>query len=118
MSISTPQGGGGSNRPVSTTPGGKPKDSPIAATSKKAGAAPKKAGVPNRSTGPGAKKTPGKKAGGGPRKPITPVKVNQGRNWGPIVLFTVVGLIAVGIIGFGAFQVFQNGQSWQDRAAK
>src|SRR4051812_2631220 len=119
MSISRPRGGGGSNRPASTKPGGKPKDSPIAATPKKAGAAPKKAGVPNRSTGPGAKKTPGKKAGGGgPRKPITPVKVNQGRNWGPIVLFTVVGLIAVGIIGFGAFQVFQNGQSYEDRAAK
>jgi hypothetical protein len=119
MSISTPQGGGGSNRPASTKPGGKPKDSPIAATPKKAGAAPKKAGVPNRSSGPGAKKTPGKKAGGGgPRKPITPVKVNQGRNWGPIALFGFVGLIAVAIIGFGAFQVFQNGQSWQDRAGK
>jgi len=109
MSISTPQGGGGSNRPASTKPGGKPKDSPVA------GAAAKKT-TAAKSTA--AKKAPAKKAGGGPRRPITPVKVNQGRNWGPIALFAFVGLLAFGIIGFGAFQVFQNGQSWQDRAAK
>jgi hypothetical protein len=112
MSISTPQGGGGSSRPANTKPGGTPK--PSGSTS----ATPKKSGTPVRSSGP-AKKTPGKKAGsGGPRRPITPVKVNQSRPWGAIALFSAVGLIAVGIVGFGGYQVYQNGQSWEDRAAK
>jgi hypothetical protein len=59
-------------------------------------------------------------AGGGKgRKPIAPVKVSQGRNWGPIAMFTAAGLLAVFIIGFGAWQVIKrdNQPSWQDRAA-
>jgi hypothetical protein len=54
--------------------------------------------------------------GGGPRKPVTPVKVNQGRPWGPIALFSAVGLLAVAIIGYGAYAVYQGGRSWQDKA--
>src|SRR3954447_4202279 len=116
MSMSTPHRGGNTSRSASTKPGGKPKDSAAA------GAAQKKAGAPARSAGPArsgtsAKKPPGKKSGG-PRKPITPIKVNQGRNWGPIALFALVGVIALGIIGFGAFQVFQNSKTWEDRAAE
>ncbi|MEN3310374.1 MAG: hypothetical protein V7603_6576 [Micromonosporaceae bacterium] len=42
--------------------------------------------------------------------------MNKGRNWGPIALFTIVGLIAAGIIGFGAYEVHQNGLGWQQRA--
>jgi len=110
MSMSTSHGGGGSRRPPSTKPGGKPKDSPVG------GSPAKKAG----STGSAAKKAgaPAKKAGGGKgKKPITPVKVNAGRPWGAILLFAAVGAIALGIIGFGAFAVFQNSKSWEDRAA-
>jgi hypothetical protein len=107
MSMSTPHGGGGSRRPSSTKPGGKPKDAPVGgATAKKTTPAAKKAG------------TPAKKAGGGKgRKPITPVKVNAGRPWGSILMFVAVGAIALGIIGFGAFAVFQNSKTWEDRAA-
>lgn len=69
----------------------------------------------------GAKTPPvkGKGAGGGPRKPITPIKVNQGRNWGPIALFAAVGLLAVGIIGWGAWAAFKPGgpgYSWSQQA--
>src|SRR5215217_2738197 len=51
-----------------------------------------------------AKKGPAGKGGGGKgRKPITPVKVAGGRNWGPIMVAGVVVLIAVGIIGYGVY---------------
>jgi hypothetical protein len=33
-------------------------------------------------------------------------------------MFAAVGVIALGIVGFGAYQVHQNGMSWEDRAAK
>jgi hypothetical protein len=59
---------------------------------------------------------PGAKGGGSTRRPVTPVKVSQGRSWGPIALFTVVGLIAAGIIGWGGWAVYQNGRSWEDKA--
>src|SRR5262245_20969318 len=52
---------------------------------------------------------------------IKAVKVSQGRNWGPIILFTVVGLLAVGVVGFGGYLVvkqnMENGTSWQQRVA-
>jgi uncharacterized protein DUF3105 len=62
---------------------------------------------------------PGGASGGGrgPRKPITPVKVNPGRSWGPIALFVVVGLIAVGIIGYGGWAVYNGAKPWDERAA-
>src|SRR5688500_1028814 len=61
----------------------------------------------------------GKGKPGGPRKTITPVRVNQGRNWGPIALFVAVGLLAVGIIGWGAWASFRPGgpgYGWEGRA--
>jgi hypothetical protein len=98
MSIST-QGGGQQRRPsvVSTgkkSPGGK-------------------------ATGSGGGKAPGAKAGGGkgPRRPITPVKVGTGRSWGPIALMAAVALLAIGIIGYGGWAVYQGARSWEDRAA-
>ncbi len=94
MSISSPQTGG-SRRP-STKP----------AAGAKPGARPAKSATPAK---PAAK--------GGGRPPITPVKVSQGTNWGPIALFSLVGLLAVGIIGFGLWQVFKPVESWQDKAA-
>jgi hypothetical protein len=111
MSIST-QGGGEQRRPnVVSTGGRKPgaggKSSVKSTSAKPAGKSP--------AAGKGA----GGKGGGrpgGPRKPIAPVKVTQQRAWGPIILFLVVGLLAVGIIGYGAYAVFQGSKTWQDRA--
>jgi Protein of unknown function (DUF3105) len=60
------------------------------------------------------------KGGGGGRKPVAPVKVGGGKNWGPIALFTAVGVIAVGIIGFAAWPSFGpggNAYAWTTRAA-
>lgn len=99
MSISTP--GGEQHRPNVVKVGAKPA----------AGAKP--------TTG-GGKTAPKGGKGGGPRKPITPVKVNQGRNWGPIAMFTAVGLLAAGIIGWGAWAAFKPGGAgydWETRAA-
>jgi hypothetical protein len=61
---------------------------------------------------------PGGASGGGrgPRKPVTPVKVSQGRSWGPIALFVAVGLIAVGIIGYGGWAVYNGAKPWNERA--
>jgi len=66
--------------------------------------------------------TPAKKAvaGGKSRKPITPVKVSGGRNWGPIAVGSLVALVAVGIIGWGVFAVVgdekEKGTPWDERA--
>jgi hypothetical protein len=73
----------------------------------------KKAAVKRPATG-------GRPGGGGKgRKPLTPVKVSQGRNWGPIAMFTAAGLVAVSIIGFGAWKVYEKDHQppWQERAA-
>jgi Protein of unknown function (DUF3105) len=170
MSISTPHGGGGTRRPSSTKPGGKPKDAPVeksgsdggatdsgssgssgkpgspakagsaasgkagsagsgkAGSAAKAGSSAKSAAGTRTGAAKGARPAAGRgtsgrpgatKAGGkgGTRKPITPIKVNQERNWGPIILFALVGALALGIVGFGAYQVYQNGKTWEDRAA-
>ncbi|MEV1286873.1 DUF3105 domain-containing protein [Micromonospora sp. NPDC049679] len=101
MSISTP--GGDQRRPSVVSTGKKP-----AAGAKPAAAKPTS----------GAKPGSGRPGGGkGPRKPITPVKVSQGRNWGPIALFVAVGVLAASIIGYGAWAAFQGSKSWEERAA-
>src|SRR4051812_36405536 len=65
---------------------------------------------------------PGNRAGGRPqgkgRKPTAPVKVSGSRNWGPIAVAGVVVLIAIGIIGYGAYASMKGSESWQDKAAK
>jgi hypothetical protein len=98
-----------------STQGGEQRRPSVVSTGKK----PPASGKPAAKSA--AKSTPGAKAGagksGGPRRPIAPVKVNQGRNWGPIGLFLAVALIAAGIIGYGAWAVFKSNQSWQDKAA-
>lgn len=78
----------------------------------KAGGTGSRPGGATKPGGPGARTGGGK----GPRKPITPVKVGQGRPWGPIALFTAVILAALSIIGVGAWYVWQGNISWQDRA--
>jgi Protein of unknown function (DUF3105) len=68
---------------------------------------------------PPASRPPAKGAGGKGRKPLPPVKVSQGRNWGPIAMFGGAGLVAALIIGFGAYALIKeaNKPSWQARAA-
>jgi hypothetical protein len=118
MSMSTQHGGGGTRRPSSTKPGGKPKDAPVEKPGSAAKPAAAKAGAAKAGPAKGARPGAAKGGKGGGRKPITPVKVNQGRNWGPIILFSLVGILSLGIVGFGGYQVYQNGISWADRAAK
>jgi hypothetical protein len=119
MSIST-QGGDQSRRPSVVATGGK---KPAAGAKPASGAKPSTGAKPAS----GAKKPAAGKAaatgkprpgaGKGPRKPIAPVKVSHGRNWGSIALLVVVGLLAAGIIGYGGYAVFQGSRSWEDRAA-
>ncbi|HEX2771591.1 MAG TPA: DUF3105 domain-containing protein [Micromonosporaceae bacterium] len=101
MSIST-QGGDQSRRPAVVSTGAK---KPASARS---GTGAKK---------PASKDTRAAAAGKGPRKPVTPVKVGHGRNWGPIALFVAVGVLALIIIGYGGYAVFQGSKPWEDRAA-
>jgi len=98
MSISSP----GENRQVNVVKSGK-----STATGGKSGG----------SARPGAGKTPGGGGGKG-RKPITPVKVTQQRSWGPIALLTAVILIAVAIIGFGAFFIIKDMRATSAAKAK
>jgi hypothetical protein len=101
MSISTP--GGPERRPTVVTTGKKP-----------AAGRP----TPDAKAGSGKSTSTTRSGGGkGPRKPIAPVKVSQGRSWGPIALFTAVGVLAAGIIGYGAWATFKGSQPWEKRAA-
>jgi hypothetical protein len=107
-------------RPGAKAPGAKATGAKVT-EAKAAGAAGGKVAGPRT---PGARipaaRPPAKAAGGGKgRKPVKTVKVSQGRNWGPIWMFTGAGLLAVLIVGFGAFQLIKkaNQPSWQERAA-
>jgi hypothetical protein len=61
--------------------------------------------------------TAGKRpAGARPAKTIAPIKVKQGVSWGPIILFSTVGVLALAIIAFAGYQVYENGLTWQQRA--
>lgn len=111
MSVSTPAGD--QRRPSVVSTG---KKAPTSTSARKSPAGGKTGTSGGKGGASGGGK--GKGAGGkGPRKPITPVKVSQGRNWGPIALFVAVGLLAAGIIGYGAYAAFQGARSWEDRAA-
>ncbi|MEV0561962.1 DUF3105 domain-containing protein [Dactylosporangium sp. NPDC050588] len=136
MSMSTQHGGG--NRKPSTKPvaGAKPKqggdeaieddldeaaaaaseeDAPVSlgkestttSASGKQKASPRKS-APPRKTAPAGKRPAAKK--------VAPVKVKQGAAWGPIILFSVVGLLALGIVGFAVYQVNENGLTVRERA--
>ncbi|MBL6277494.1 DUF3105 domain-containing protein [Micromonospora fiedleri] len=103
MSISTP--GGPQRRPTVVSTGKKPAAGRPAADTK---AASTKPATPKRAGG----------GGKGPRKPITPVKVSQGRSWGPIALFVAVGVLATSIIGYGAWAAIRGAQTWEEKAAQ
>ena len=104
MSISTP--GGDQRRPSVVSTGSK---------KPAAGAKPVATGKPAAGGKPGTPRQPG--GGKGARKPVAPVKVSQGRAWGPIALFVAVGVLAAAIVGYGAYAVFQGSKSWEDKAA-
>jgi hypothetical protein len=142
MSISTPQAGG--NRRQSSKPAAgakparpsaksgtsdtseKPAKSDATATegtSARSGtttgtksAARASGGRPATGGRPGNRPPAGNRPGGGNRPPMPPVAVNNGPNWGPITLFGVIGLVAVIIVGFGVYEVLQNGRGWQSKA--
>jgi hypothetical protein len=103
MSISSP----GENRQVNVVKSGK-----STATG----------GKPGGSARPGAGKVGGggtSPAGGGKgRKPIAPVKVTQQRSWGPIALLTAVIMVAVAIVGFGAFFIIKDMRATSAAKAK
>jgi hypothetical protein len=65
-----------------------------------------------------ARKTPAKTGGGKGRRPVTPVKVSQGMNWGPIAMFGGAGLLALLIIGFAVYPLIKKATEapWQERA--
>jgi hypothetical protein len=70
-----------------------------------------------KSTGAKPGNRPQAKGGGKGRKPVTPVKVNGGRPWGPIALIGVVVLLAGGIIGYGVYASMKGSEPWTDKAA-
>jgi hypothetical protein len=99
-----------------------------ATASTKAGAASGRAGATKTSRSAGSARPGARPAGvrpatkaaagkGGARKTFAPVKVSQGRNWGPIALFVGVAVLALSIIGYAAWQVHQNSRSFEERAA-
>ena len=64
---------------------------------------------------PGGAVPAGKGGKGKGRKPVTPVKVSGGRNWGPLLVAGVVVLIAVGIIGYGVFAAVKGSRGWEEK---
>ena len=58
---------------------------------------------------------PGGKGKG--RKPVTPVKVSGGRNWGPIIVGGVVGVVVARHHRLRVFAVVRGSRSWEDKAA-
>jgi hypothetical protein len=101
--------GRSTSRARGTTPGTRP-DRAAAGTKTVGGT--KKAPAAKPVTRPAAK------SGAGSRKTFAPVKVSGERNWGPTALFAAVVLAAVAIIGYGGYQVYQNGLTAQQRAAR
>ncbi|MER7278255.1 DUF3105 domain-containing protein [Dactylosporangium sp. NPDC000244] len=87
-------------------------DSEETATPAKPKANPRKS-APARKTAPAGKRPATARPAA---KKIAPVKVKQGMSWGPIALFTTVGVLALGIVGFAGYQVYENGLGWRDRA--
>ncbi|WP_433613921.1 DUF3105 domain-containing protein [Dactylosporangium sp. CA-139114] len=133
MSMSTQHGGGNRKPSTKAVSGAKPKqggdedadlenvdavedsevsDSAETATPAKPKANPRKS-APARKTAPAGKRPATARPAA---KKIAPVKVKQGMSWGPIALFTTVGVLALGIVGFAGYQVYENGLGWHDRA--
>jgi hypothetical protein len=128
MSMSTQHGGGNRKPSTKAVSGAKPKQGgdeeelpeDVDAVSEEEDAPVVRPKASPRKSAQARKTAPtGKRPAGSTRpaaKKIAPVKVKQGTSWGPIALFTTVGVLALGIIGFAGWQVYENGLSWQDRA--
>ncbi len=99
-----------------STPGGPERRPTVVSTGKKPAAGRPAAGGKPADGKAEAAKGPRPSAGGKGRKPIAPVKVSQGRPWGPIALFVAVGVLAAGIIGYGAYAAIEGSKPWQKRA--
>jgi hypothetical protein len=91
--------------------GGKPP-----ATGGKPPAAKKAGAAKPGSAKPGAAR-PGAKGSGKGRRPVTPVKVSNSTNWGPIAIGGVVGVVVLAIIGYAVFAVVRGSRSWEDKVA-
>lgn len=76
-----------------------------------------KAGAPK--TGAKGSPRPGAKGGGGGkgRKPVAPVKVSSGTNWGPIAIGGLVAVVVLAIVGVAVFYVVRGSRTWEDKAA-
>jgi hypothetical protein len=95
--------------PTSGTPDAGPKNPTQSRRS--AGASPQ-ASSERPTRRPGGKQT--RKKGKG--RPIAPINVARSRNWGSIAIFTAVGLLVVGIVGYSSWQAIESSKTWQDRA--
>lgn len=124
MSMSTQHGGGNRKPSTKAVAGAKPKqgddedlsassveetDEAAAVSLGKPKASPRKS-APPRKTAPAGKRT------SPAARKVAPVKVKQGAPWGPIILFSVVGVLALGIVGFAVYQVNENGLTVGERA--
>ncbi len=98
--MSTPQGG---TRPTGTKTSGS--RSTATSTNKSPGARPGGSGQRSGS-------------GGNRKRPPVQVKVVTPRNWTPIILSIVGGVVAILIVGYAGFQVYEKGLSWQQKADK
>jgi hypothetical protein len=109
-----------SSPPAKTSPARARAAAKAAASSKpKAKASPRKSASPRAGSSSSSSSPSSRAAAGRPAakaRRVAPVKVQQDRNWGPIALFTAVALVALGIIGFASWQVYQNGLTWQEKA--
>jgi Protein of unknown function (DUF3105) len=113
----TPTDGGGPDR---AKPGAKAaaKSAATARTGTKPGVGGARGGAAKPGGGKGGGRAGITAGGGKTRKPLVPVKIAQERNWGPIMMFAAAGLVAILIVGFGAYQVWRSGHkgTWQSEA--
>jgi len=89
---------------------------PPAGGSKPGAAKPGAAGKSGGAGKPGSNRPGAAKGGGKGRKPVTPVKVAGGRNWGPIAIGGVVGLVVIGILTWAIIGVVRGSRSWEQKA--
>jgi len=109
---------------MSTPQGGKTGDSDVVRVVKPAKPA---AGAKKAPSKAPAKAAPVKKDGrqqstsrpGGPnRRPAPIVKVDPKRNWTPIYIITAASVVALVIIGYAVYQIYEQGLSFQQKADK
>src|SRR5947207_15283366 len=115
--MSTPQGGKTSDSDVvrvvkPAKPAAGAKKAPGKAAPQKAAAA---KAAPVKKDG---RQQSGSRPGGPNRRPAPIVKVNPKRNWTPIYIITAASLVALVIIGYAVYQIYEQGLSFQQKADK